>query len=216
MLELKNISKSYDMVDGSLTVLKDFNEVINEGELIALVGPSGAGKSTLMHIAGGLDKPTSGKVLFKGQSIYDFKEADLNHYRGNHVGFVFQSHYLLDDFTAKENIMLPFIILGGNKKDAEIRANELLNSVGLSDRANHYPSELSGGEQQRISVARALVNSPKILLADEPTGNLDRANSDGVINILSSLSEKGVSVVIVTHDEAIASKCRRRIRLEKI
>ncbi len=216
MLELKNISKSYNMVDGSLTVLKDFNEVINEGELIALVGPSGAGKSTLMHIAGGLDKPTSGQVLFQGQSIYDFKEADLNNYRGNHVGFVFQSHYLLDDFTAKENIMLPFIILGGNKKDAEIKADELLNSVSLSDRANHYPSELSGGEQQRISVARALVNSPKILLADEPTGNLDRVNSDGVIDILSSLSEKGVSVVIVTHDEAIASRCRRRIRLEKI
>lgn len=216
MIELKNICKSYNMGDSTLTVLQDFNEVINEGELIALVGPSGAGKSTLMHITGGLDKPTSGQVIFKGESIYDFKEAELNNYRGHQVGFVFQSHYLLDDFTAKENIMLPFLILGGDKKEAEKKAISLLEKVGLLDRANHYPTELSGGEQQRISVARALINSPKILLADEPTGNLDRVNSDAVIDILSSLSDNGVSVVIVTHDELIASRCKRQIRLEKI
>ncbi len=216
MLELKDISKSYTIGENTLTVLDGFNETINEGELIALVGPSGAGKSTLLHIAGGLDAPSGGQVLFEGRSIYSLKEAELNRYRGSHVGFVFQSHYLLDDFTALENIMLPRLILGGDKKNAEKDAKALIESVGLSDRAGHFPSELSGGEQQRVAVARALVNGPKILLADEPTGNLDRGNSDAVMDILASLSEKGVSVVIVTHDEALASRCRRRIRLEKI
>lgn len=216
MLELKDISKSYATGENTLTVLDGFNETINEGELIALVGPSGAGKSTLLHIAGGLDAPSGGQVLFEGRSVYSLKEAELNRYRGRHVGFVFQSHYLLDDFTALENIMLPRLILGGDKKNAEKDAKALIESVGLSDRAGHFPFELSGGERQRIAVARALVNGPKILLADEPTGSLDRGNGDAVMDILVSLSEKGVSVVIVTHDEALASRCRRRIRLEKI
>lgn len=215
MLELKNVSKSYTIGESSLTVLDGFSETMDEGELIALVGPSGAGKSTLLHIAGGLDAPSGGEVLFQGRDIYALKEAELNKYRGNHVGFVFQSHYLLDDFTALENIMLPKLILGADKKTAVKEAEALIESVGLSDRAAHFPSELSGGEQQRIAVARALINSPKMLLADEPTGNLDRANSDAVMDILVSLSGKGVCVVIVTHDEALASRCRRRIRLEK-
>lgn len=216
MLELKNISKSYEVGENSLVVLSDFNETIEKGELIAIVGPSGAGKSTLLHIAGGLDAPSGGEVFFEGRSIYSLKEADLNGYRGNSVGFVFQSHYLLDDFTALENVMLPKLILGGDKKSTEKEARALIESVGLSDRLSHFPSELSGGEQQRIAVARALINNPKILLADEPTGNLDRGSSDAVMDILISLSEKGVSVVIVTHDEALSSRCRRLIRLKKI
>lgn len=216
MLELKNISKSYEVGENSLVVLSDFNETIEKGELIAIVGPSGAGKSTLLHIAGGLDAPSGGEVFFEGRSIYSLKEAELNGYRGNSVGFVFQSHYLLDDFTALENVMLPKLILGGDKKSTEKEARALIESVGLSDRLSHFPSELSGGEQQRIAVARALINNPKILLADEPTGNLDRGSSDAVMDILISLSEKGVSVVIVTHDEALSSRCRRLIRLKKI
>ena len=216
MLELKNISKSYEVGENSLFVLSDFNETIEKGELIAIVGPSGAGKSTLLHIAGGLDAPSGGEVFFEGRSIYSLKEAELNGYRGNSVGFVFQSHYLLDDFTALENVMLPKLILGGDKKSTEKEARALIESVGLSDRLSHFPSELSGGEQQRIAVARALINNPKILLADEPTGNLDRGSSDAVMDILISLSEKGVSVVIVTHDEALSSRCRRLIRLKKI
>ena len=215
MLEFKNISKKYRMGENTLTVLDNFNETIEKGELIALVGPSGAGKSTLLHIAGGLDAPSSGEVLFNGSSIYSLKEHELNKYRGTHIGFVFQSHYLLDDFTALENIMLPKLILGGDRKQTEQEALILLEKVGLSNRAGHFPSELSGGEQQRIAVARALINSPDILFADEPTGNLDKANSDSVMNILSSLSESGVCVVIVTHDESLASRCRRIIRLEK-
>lgn len=216
MLELKNISKSYEVGENSLVVLSDFNETIEKGELIAIVGPSGAGKSTLLHIAGGLDAPSGGEVFFEGRSIYSLKEAELNGYRGNSVGFVFQSHYLLDDFTALENVMLPKLILGGDKKSTEKEARALIESVGLSDRLSHFPSELSGGEQQRIAVARALINNPKILLADEPTGNLDRGSSDAVMDILISLSDKGVSVVIVTHDEALSSRCRRLIRLKKI
>lgn len=216
MLEFRNICKRYKIGSSTLTVLDNFNETIKQGELIALVGPSGAGKSTLLHIAGGLDAPSEGEVLFKGRSLYSLKEAELNKYRGSHVGFVFQSHYLLDDFTALENIMLPKLILGGDRKKTGKEAELLLERVGLSDRAGHFPSELSGGEQQRIAVARALINSPVMLFADEPTGNLDKTNSDAVMDILSSLSFQGVCVVVVTHDESLASRCRRRIRLEKI
>ncbi|MBQ3034303.1 MAG: ABC transporter ATP-binding protein [Deferribacterales bacterium] len=215
MLEFKNISKQYKIGENTLTVLDNFNETLHQGELIALVGPSGAGKSTLLHIAGGLDAPTEGEVLFNGRNIYSLKESELNKYRGSHVGFVFQSHYLLDDFTAIDNIMLQKFILTGDRKQAEKEAAVLLDSVGLSDRAAHYPFELSGGEQQRIAVARALINSPEMVFADEPTGNLDKANSEAVIDILSSLRDKGVCVVIVTHDETIASRCPKCIRLEK-
>lgn len=215
LLRLENISKTYPMKNGSLTVLSDINETVEEGELIAVVGPSGAGKSTLLHITGGLDKPTGGSVVFDGADIYRMKETELNAYRGAKMGFVFQSHYLMDDFTSLENVMMPMLINATDIAEAEKRGKALIEEVGLSDRLFHYPGELSGGEQQRIAVARALANSPKLILADEPTGNLDKANSEGVFEILSSLSKKGVCVMIVTHDESIADHCHRKIRLEK-
>lgn len=215
LLRLENISKTYPMKNGSLTVLSDINETVEEGELVAVVGPSGAGKSTLLHITGGLDKPSGGSVVFDGADIYRMKETELNAYRGAKMGFVFQSHYLMDDFTSLENVMMPMLINAADIAEAEKRGKALIEDVGLSDRLFHYPSELSGGEQQRIAVARALANSPKLILADEPTGNLDKANSEGVFEILSSLSKKGVCVMIVTHDESIADHCHRKIRLEK-
>lgn len=217
LLELTDICKSYPTgKGGELLVLNNINQSAKEGELIALVGPSGAGKSTLLHIIGALDAPTSGKVVFDGEDIYKMKEAELNKYRGAKMGFVFQSHYLLDDFSSLENVMLPLLINGTSKAKAEEKARELVDRVGLTDRLTHYPSELSGGEQQRVALARALVNSPKLILADEPTGNLDKANSTAVIDILAKLAEEGVCVIVVTHDEEIAEKCHRKIRLEKI
>ena len=215
LLEIKNINKSFSMREGDLPVLQNINDTVDKGELVALIGPSGAGKSTLMHIIGGLDKPTSGEIIFNGTNIYNMSESELNSYRGNNMGFIFQFHYLLDDFTALENVMMPMLLNGKDKNFAENRAKDLISQVGLLDRLEHYPNEMSGGEQQRIAVARALANEPEIILADEPTGNLDKANSLAVLEILQKESSKGVAVIIVTHDEYIASVCQRRISLQK-
>ena len=216
LLEIKNVSKSFDMKGSSLLVIDNFNFSADKGDLIALTGPSGAGKSTLLHIIGGLDKPTKGSIIFNDIDIYSMKESELNIYRGKNMGFVFQFHYLLEDFTALENIMIPMLIHGAGKQEAEKRAEDLIKSVGLYDRKNHYPSELSGGEQQRIAVARALANKPEIILADEPTGNLDKANSLAVLEILKEQADNGVCVIIVTHDEYIASECRKHIVMQKL
>lgn len=216
LLEIKNVSKSFDMKGSTLQVINDFNFAAEKGDLIALTGPSGAGKSTLLHIIGGLDKPTKGSVIFNNIDIYNMKETELNIYRGKNMGFVFQFHYLLDDFTALENIMMPMLIHNVSKHDAENRAEDLIKNVGLYERKNHYPSELSGGEQQRIAVARALSNNPEMILADEPTGNLDKANSLAVLDILKQQSENGVCVIIVTHDEYIAEECKKHIVMHKL
>lgn len=216
LLEIKNVSKSFNMKGSTLQVINNFNFTAEKGDLIALTGPSGAGKSTLLHIIGGLDKPTEGSVIFNNIDIYNMKETELNIYRGKNMGFVFQFHYLLDDFTAFENIMTPMLIHNVPKGEAEKRAEDLIKNVGLYERRNHYPSELSGGEQQRIAVARALSNKPEIILADEPTGNLDKANSLAVLDILKQQSESGVCVIIVTHDEYIAEECKKHIVMEKL
>ena len=216
LLEIKNVSKSFDMKGSSLLVIDNFNFSTDKGDLIALTGPSGAGKSTLLHIIGGLDKPTKGSIIFNDIDIYSMKESELNIYRGKNMGFVFQFHYLLEDFTALENIMIPMLIHGTGKQEVEKRAEDLIKSVGLYERKNHYPSELSGGEQQRIAVARALSNKPEIILADEPTGNLDKANSLAVLEILKEQADNGVCVIIVTHDEYIASECRKHIVMQKL
>ena len=216
LLEIKNVSKSFDMKGSSLLVIDDFNFSADKGDLIALTGPSGAGKSTLLHMIGGLDKPTKGSIVFNNIDIYSMKESELNVYRGKNMGFVFQFHYLLEDFTALENIMIPMLIHGTGKQEVEKRAEDLIKSVGLYERKNHYPSELSGGEQQRIAVARALSNKPEIILADEPTGNLDKANSLAVLEILKEQADNGVCVIIVTHDEYIASECRKHIVMQKL
>lgn len=216
LLEIRNVSKSFAIRGGNLLVLDNINETAMAGELIALTGPSGAGKSTLMNIIGGLDKPTDGKIIFQGSDIYSMPENELNAYRGKNMGFIFQFHYLLEDFTALENIMLPMLIAGAAKDTAEKRAAELIASVGLTERSAHLPSELSGGEQQRIAVARAVANNPRLILADEPTGNLDKTNSAAVLEILKNQAESGVCVIIVTHDENIAGACHRRVTLQKL
>lgn len=215
-LEIKNISKSYEMKDSSLLVIDNFSYTAEKGDLISLTGPSGAGKSTLLHMIGALDKPTKGNILFNGEDLYSKKESELNLYRGNHMGFIFQFHYLLDDFSAIENIMMPMLINNTPKDKAYEKAIKLIDSVGLLNRKDHFPNELSGGEQQRIAVARALSMSPDIILADEPTGNLDKANSLAVLEILKKQAENGVCVIIVTHDDVIASECSKHITMQKL
>lgn len=215
-LEIKNISKSYEMKDSSLLVIDNFSYTAEKGDLISLTGPSGAGKSTLLHMIGALDKPTKGNILFNGEDLYSKKESELNLYRGNHMGFIFQFHYLLDDFSAIENIMMPMLINNTPKDKAYEKAIRLIESVGLLNRKDHFPNELSGGEQQRIAVARALSMSPDIILADEPTGNLDKANSLAVLEILKKQAENGVCVIIVTHDDFIASECSKHITMQKL
>lgn len=215
-LEIKNISKSYEMKDSSLLVIDNFSYTAEKGDLISLTGPSGAGKSTLLHMIGALDKPTKGNILFNGEDLYSKKESELNLYRGKHMGFIFQFHYLLDDFSAIENIMMPMLINNTPKDKAYEKAIKLIESVGLLNRKDHFPNELSGGEQQRIAVARALSMSPDIILADEPTGNLDKANSLAVLEILKKQAENGVCVIIVTHDDFIASECSKHITMQKL
>ena len=213
LLEAKNISKSYKKGDSVIKVLEFFDFEIDKGEFVSIVGPSGAGKSTLLHILGGLERPDDGFVLLNGVNIYD-QDKKLDEIRNKYFGFVFQFHYLLDDFTAIENVALPGMI-NGKEKEAFNRAKKILEKMGLIDRLNHLPSELSGGEQQRVAIARALINSPHIIFADEPTGNLDRANSEIVMNEFKKLKEEGIAIVLVTHDEKIAKIADRVITLEK-
>jgi lipoprotein-releasing system ATP-binding protein len=215
MLEIFNLNKSFVKGSYTLDVLKDFCMKVEPGERVAIVGPSGAGKSTLLQIIGGLDKPDSGAVMFEGENILDKKGKLQDRYRNSTVGFVFQFHYLLEDFTAVENVMMPALIAGSGRSEAKERAMELLTRVGLADRAEHFPTELSGGEQQRTSIARALMNKPQMILADEPTGSLDRKNSEEVLGMFDLMREDGITVLIVTHDESIADTCDRKIEMEK-
>jgi lipoprotein-releasing system ATP-binding protein len=215
ILELKNIYKSFDMGSHSVSVLEDFSINITQGASLALTGPSGVGKSTLLHIMGGLERPTAGDVLFKGEDIYTLPSKALDKYRNANVGFVFQFHYLLDDFTALENVMLPARLAGDSEHDAKKRAEALLSRMGLADRFEHTPKELSGGEQQRVALARALMNNPTILLADEPTGSLDKQNSLLVEELLFGLKDMGVALVLVTHDTELAARADKSIHMAK-
>ena len=208
MLEIKDIKKSY----GSLQVLKGINLTIEPAKVVTIVGASGAGKSTLLHILGTLDKPDSGEVIIDGTSLYTMGEKQLSDYRNQHIGFVFQFHHLLPEFTAMENVALPALIAGKTKKEAEHRAMELLDFLKLSDRASHKPSELSGGEQQRVAVARALVNNPGLILADEPSGNLDSENARKLHQLFFDLRDNfKQSFIIVTHNEELAQMSDRVI-----
>lgn len=214
-LEIKDLNKSFVKGEHRLDVLSNFNLSVNKGEMAAIVGSSGAGKSTLLHILGGLDKPDSGSVLVEGADILKLKGKALDSFRNSDVGFIFQFHYLLDDFSALENVMIPALIAGMDTNKAAIRAKELLGKVGLEGRVTHFPSELSGGEQQRTAIARAMMNSPKLLLADEPTGSLDKKNSDEVLSMIRLMKDEGVTVLIVTHEASIAESCDRIIKIEK-
>lgn len=215
LLEIINLNKSFKKGDYTLNVLKDFCMSVEGGERVAIVGPSGAGKSTLLQIVGGLDSPDSGAIMFDGESVLEKKGKAQDKYRNGSVGFVFQFHYLLEDFTALENVMMPALIAGKSRSDAKNDAMELLTRVGLADRSDHFPTELSGGEQQRTSIARALMNRPKMILADEPTGSLDRKNSEEVLAVFDLMKQDGITVLIVTHDEGMADACDRKIVMEK-
>ncbi|MCQ2071836.1 MAG: ABC transporter ATP-binding protein [Bacteroidaceae bacterium] len=210
MIELVNISKSF----GNLNVLKDISLKVNNGEVISITGPSGAGKTTLLQIMGSLDKPDGGKVMYDGCDITGLKEKQLSAFRNRHIGFVFQFHQLLPEFNAKENIMIPSLIAGNSMSNAAARADELLELLGLAERGSHKPSELSGGEKQRIAVARALVNRPDVILADEPSGSLDSHNRQELHNLILKLrKDLGQTFVIVTHDDSLAKLADRQIRL---
>ena len=211
MIDIKNITKSF----GSLQVLKGINLHINKGEVVSIVGPSGAGKTTLLQIIGTLDSPDSGDITIDGIDVRKLNQKKLADFRNKHIGFVFQFHQLLPEFTAIENIMIPAFIAGMSKSEAKKRTMELLDFMGLADRAKHKPNELSGGEKQRVAVARALVNNPSVILADEPSGSLDSQNKAELHQLFFDLRDKmGQTFVIVTHDETLASITDRTIRME--
>lgn len=214
ILEAQQIEKHYQSGPEILKVLKGISLSIQAGEILVIMGPSGVGKSTLLHILGTLDKPTFGKIKIDRQEVSKLKEQDLSQFRNNNIGFVFQFHYLLPEFTALENVLIPAMIKSKEwKRDLEW-AKELLGEVGLSNRQQHRPSQLSGGELQRVAVARALVNKPKLILADEPTGNLDSQNSQSLFELILKLNQKyNQTFVIVTHNEMFASQSHRVIHL---
>lgn len=218
VLTCSNIHKTFSASqrsDASLHVLKGIDLEIREGEMVSIVGASGSGKSTLLHILGGLDSPTEGDVCWGGKEIFSLRDEVLSRMRAERVGFVFQFHHLLPEFTALENVMIPMMILGKPAPAAAARAKELLASVRLADRLDHRPGELSGGEQQRVAVARALANGPSIILADEPSGNLDSASGDQLHDLLRELNEAGRhTFVIVTHNEQFARMSHRILRME--
>ena len=208
MIVGKNIKKQY----GSLEVLKGVDLHISASEVVSIVGSSGAGKTTLLTILGTLDRPSSGEILFNGINITSLNEKKLAAFRNQHIGFVFQFHHLLPEFTALENICIPAFINKTSKKEAELRANELLDLLGLKHRANHKPSELSGGEQQRVAVARALINNPKVIFADEPSGNLDSENAQNLHQLFFKLrDELKQTIVVVTHNETLANMADRKL-----
>ena len=210
MIQLKDIHKSF----GSLEVLKGIDLTIGESELVSIVGSSGAGKTTLLQIMGTLDAPTRGEVLIDGECVNRFSERRLARLRNSRIGFVFQFHQLLPEFSALENVMIPALIGGADRKAAAARASELLDLMGLSERASHRPNELSGGEKQRVAVARALVNRPTVVLADEPSGSLDSRNKEELHALFARLrDELHQTFVIVTHDESLSRQTDRTIRL---
>lgn len=215
-LELRHITKQFTQGDRLLTVLSDIELVIKRNELVALVGPSGAGKSTLLQIAGLLDSPTQGEVWINQQDASHLSEKAQTQMRKAHIGFVYQFHHLLPEFTALENAMMPLLIAGTKRSDAEKQASSMLSSLGLQDRLTHRPAELSGGEQQRVAIARALVHQPALLLADEPTGNLDPVTSAHVLSMfIERVRAQEVGMLIVTHNEQLAKQMDRVLRLEQ-
>ncbi len=213
-LQAREVGRSFKTSEGLLEVLKGVNLDVAKGAMIAITGESGVGKSTLLHILGGLDRPTEGTVEIDNEPLADKDESSLAAYRNRTIGFVFQHHYLLEDFTALENVMIPALILGKDKSEAEYMSELLLKDVGLTDRKNHRPNQLSGGEQQRVAVARALVNDPGIVLADEPSGNLDIKTGERLHRLLNDLNkERATTILVATHNKDLAASCDRTIRL---
>lgn len=214
-LELRSIARSYSEGENRLDIFKDLDLVVNPGEIVALVGPSGAGKSSLLHIAGLLEKPTAGEVLIAGQNCTELDDKARTRVRRIGIGFVYQFHHLLPEFSAFENVVLPQLIANVGRKEADIRAEDLLTRLGLGHRMQHRPGELSGGERQRVAIARAIANRPLLLLADEPTGNLDPSTADNVHGeFLRLIAEEGLGALIATHNMELAQRMNRVVRLE--
>ncbi|MBN8471968.1 ABC transporter ATP-binding protein [Corallococcus exiguus] len=214
LLSIRNVFKSYFLHGKRIDVLRDVSLDINAGELVSMIGASGAGKSTFLHVLGTLDAPAAGEVLFDGKSVFSMNDAEIAEFRNRTIGFVFQSHYLLPEFTALENVAMPALIQRKDRTPSYAYARELLERVGLGSRVDHRPGELSGGEAQRVALARALVLKPAVLLADEPTGNLDPTTGEGIHQLLRDVNrDLGITAVVVTHNETLARSMPRRLRL---
>jgi lipoprotein-releasing system ATP-binding protein len=216
ILHATNIRKTYSQAARPLDVLKGVDLTVAKGDVLAIIGPSGAGKSTLLHILGGLDRPTQGQVLFEGQDVYGLDDRQRAKLRNEKIGFVFQFYHLLPEFTALENVLMPALVKGAAQRDSgtQQRASDLLNRVGLKERVSHRPSQLSGGEQQRVAIARSLMNSPEVIFCDEPTGNLDSQTGQDIVRLLLELNrDNQQTLVIVTHDPHIAGSSHKTIHM---
>lgn len=215
LLEVRDVFKSYFLHKTRIDVLKGVSLDLEAGELVSLVGASGAGKSTFLHVVGTLDAPAAGEMRFQGKSVFEMSDAEVADFRNRTIGFVFQSHYLLPEFSALENVAMPALIQRRDRAESLRHARELLDRVGLGDRVDHRPGELSGGEAQRVALARALVLGPALLLADEPTGNLDPATGEGIHRLLREVNrDLGITAIVVTHNEGLARSMPRQLRLE--
>ncbi len=213
-LIIKDLYKSYKLDESKIEVLCGIDLIINQGDFIAIKGASGAGKSTLLHILGGIDVPDKGEIIFDGQSLFQLNGSSLCKWRNKNVGFIFQAYHLLSELTAIENVMLPARLARINPASAEESAKNLLYEVGLGERLNHRARELSGGEQQRVAIARAMINKPALILADEPTGNLDSKNGDEIIKLLTHIrAENNTTLIIATHDSRVAEKAERQVEI---
>jgi putative ABC transport system ATP-binding protein len=213
ILEIRHVSKSYKSGNGFTEALKDVSFSLDEGESLSVIGPSGSGKSTLLNLIGGLDKPTKGSVIIDGKEIDKLKDSELSHFRNQTIGFVFQFFNLQDYLQAQENVMIPMILSGMDISKAREKASELLAKVGLASREKYFPRQLSGGEMQRVAVARSLANDPKILLADEPTANLDRESANKVMELFEEIAKNGVSVIVITHDPYVSKRFKNIVQI---
>jgi len=215
LISVQNLEKSFKTGKKTLKVLKNLNFGIMKGEMVAIMGPSGVGKSTLLHLMGTLDRPSTGKILFNQTNLFEMNDRRLADFRNKNIGFVFQFHHLLPEFTARENVMMPLLIQGIKRKDASERANTILGDLELGDRISHKTGELSGGEQQRVAIARALANDPEVILADEPTGNLDQKTGEKVHHLLKELKQaKNKTLVVVTHNNKLSDYMDRVLIME--
>lgn len=211
IIELREVAKYYEMGDSIVKALNCVDISINEGDFVAIMGPSGSGKSTSMNLTGSLDLPTQGKIFLDGENIEHLDESELAQLRGRKIGFIFQQFNLVPNLTVRENVMLPMLFQEVDKEDRERKANELLELVGLGARTDHYPNQISGGEQQRVAIARALANNPSVILADEPTGNLDTKTGNMIMEFLTKLNKEGKTIIMVTHDSEIAREYAKTI-----
>ncbi len=215
LVRVRGLGKSFRSGDRQLQVLSDLDLDLEEGAMLAVTGPSGCGKSTFLHVLGAMDRPDSGEIRFRGVEVGGLDRDRRAEFRNREIGFVFQFHHLLPEFTARENVMMPLLLRRVAKGEAAARADGLLSRVGLAARAEHRPGELSGGEQQRVAIARALSGSPSLLLADEPTGNLDEATSREILELLLEIQrDGGLTAIVVTHNPGLAARCGRRLRME--